>query len=148
MSWRLADAEADLFAEHRPQEVVCADAGWRVEDDAFEVATGECAYLVVEQPLLHPVPKGGVVTVTLWHQSLYAEEEAMGHAALSVGGTLLWEREVPIPSPADVYVDDVIAERNLAEGESLVFHLHNHGANTWNLASVALNDPSDVEGAL
>jgi hypothetical protein len=144
-AWAFASDDDDPFAHHRAEDASCSAVGWGVEAGSLEVDTGACRYLVVEQPLLRGVAEGNPVEVTLWHQSLHADEDAVGHAALAVGGTLLWEREVNIPSPPGIYTDEVLAPRALAAGESVVFHLHNHGANTWNLASVALVDGPDHE---
>ncbi len=137
--WRTSDPEHDPFASHRPEEVACPDVGWGVEGTSVEVSTGDCNYFSVEQPLLQDVPKGTHIHVNLWHQVLHAEAPATGHAALAVGEDVLWEREVSIPGPGSVHGDVVRAPRDLRAGERVVFHLHNHGANTWNLGDVFAN---------
>lgn len=135
-AWAAAGHEHDPFIAHRPVEVRCADAGWEVEADSLEVNTGECHYLVVEQPLLRAIEAGAPLCVTLWHQALYAEEPALAHAAVAIGGEVVWEREAVIPGPSNIWRDEVVAPRAFDVGERVVFHLHNHGANTWNLGSI------------
>lgn len=135
-AWQAMSAERDPMADHRPSEVICAQMGWIVEEDSLEIDTGACNYLSVTQALMRDVPQGSPVAVELWHQVLHAEDPAMGHAALFVDSTLVWERRVPIPSAGAVWLDDVEAPRSFETGDSVVFHLHNHGANTWRLGEV------------
>jgi len=46
------------------------------------------------------------------------------------------EGKVEIPGKAMVYDEGLVADFALAAGEPVVFHLHNHGQNTWTLASI------------
>jgi len=126
----------DPFASHRPANVRCPPAGWRVEGSSIEVNTGECNYLSVEQPLLQDVPEGATIIVDLWHQVLHAPAAAVGHAALAIDGEVVWERAVPIPNVGAVWRDETTAPRRFDAGEAIIFHLHNHGANSWNLGAV------------
>lgn len=135
--WVAVAASEDPLAEHRPWQVVCPEQAWGVEFGSLEVDTGACNYLGVEQPLSRDVPADAAIVVNLWHQPLYAEHEAKGHLALLIGDELMWEREVDIPGPAAILRDELRAPRDLSAGERVVFHIHNHGANTWNLGEVA-----------
>lgn len=140
-AWAESEAHGDPLATHRPAEVECPRVGWSVEGESLEVDTGVCNYLLVEQPLLLDVAEGMPIAVDLWHQALHAEEPATGHAALFVGGELLWEREVEIPGPPAIWSDTVEAPFDLRAGDRVVFHLHNHGVNTWNLGEIAAELP-------
>lgn len=135
-AWSVSGAAEDPFAEHRPAEIACPAIAWGVETSSLEVNTGACNYLSIEQPLLRDVPAGATIVVNLWHQPLHAEQNALGHVALVVGEELVWERSVAIPGPAAVWRDEVPAPRDLGAGERVVFHIHNHGANNWNLGEV------------
>ena len=97
---------------------------------------GECHYLAAGQPLLRDVPDGAPIAVQRWHQPLHADPAAEGHLALAIGGEVIWERTVAIPAPYAVIRDLVAAPRAQLAGETVVFHVHNHGANTWNLGAV------------
>lgn len=142
-AWEGSDAEHDPMAEHRPEIVECPAIGWQVEGGALEVSTGACNYLSIEQPLLRDVGAGTPVVVELWHQTLHAEEPATGHVALFVDGMLLWERQVEIPGPPAIWTDTVEAPSDLLVGDRVVFHLHNHGVNTWYLGDVVSEFPPD-----
>ena len=75
----------------------------------------------------------------MWHSALVAQEPAEGHFALLVDGELLWEKLVTIPADAGAYNDVVPVELQAEAGQTLQLHLHNHGANTWNLLRVERN---------
>lgn len=92
---------------------------------------------MAEQPLLVDVPVGTAIEVDLWHQALFSDEtDATGHVALAVGEEVVWEIEVPIPFPPTVWREVVTAPRDLRMGEPVVLHIHNHGANSWNLGGL------------
>ena len=133
--WAAWEGE-DPMPEHRPARVSCPPAGWSVEGTSLEVDTGKCNYLTVEQPLLLDLPAGTPVTVNLWHQALHADDPGTGHAALFVGDELVWEQQVIIPGPGSLWVGEVVPAADHPAGEPVIFHLHNHGANTWNLGDV------------
>jgi hypothetical protein len=107
-----------------------------VERGSLEVDTVNCNYLLVEHPAQRPVPRGSNVYLELVHFDLAAPEPATAHVALFFGDDLQWELEIPIPSLAYVYKETFQATRDLAEGEPIRFHLHNHGQNTWLLDSL------------
>ena len=65
-----------------------------------------------------------------------APEPAEGHVALAVDGVTLWERTVAIPSDPCSYTDVFESPLTAAAGATLQLHLHNHGANTWNVFRV------------
>jgi hypothetical protein len=58
------------------------------------------------------------------------------HAALALGGDVIWEVEIPIPGEPQFHELDVTLDRAYPEGTELVFHLHNHGINNYRLLPV------------
>ncbi|NJK32711.1 MAG: hypothetical protein HC927_10030, partial [Deltaproteobacteria bacterium] len=80
-----------------------------------------------------------------WWGTLISGTPAEGHLALFVDGELLWETHVAIPGKADAY--RVVIDSPLAApaGAEVIFHLHNHGYNSWNFAGVELLDPASPE---
>ena len=126
-------ARSDPLPDHRPTSADCPDGTWFLEDGTLEVETGYCSYLSLEQPLLSDVAAGELIDVVVWHGELDAAEPAEGHAALLVDGQLIWETWASIPGGAVVYDDQVEAPHDLPAGSTAVFHLHNHGYNSWTL---------------
>ena len=123
---------------HRPDSVDCDPAGWRVELEGMEVETDLCPYIVLTQPLLLDVRAGRDIQILAWHNDLVSPEPAEGHLLLTVGEAVLLDWNEPIPSNAAVASERVSLPTPLRAGDAVVLHVHNHGANTWNLNEVAL----------
>lgn len=136
--WEPAQESADPVPEHRPPEVDCSALSWFVEANSLEVDTTFCNYLTLIQPLAAPVMEGDTLRWSHWHQDLFAAEPAEGHLALSLGGDLVWEQDVPIPSEPDYHEVSWRSDRDFAAGDDIVLHLHNHGTNTWNIGLLEL----------
>jgi hypothetical protein len=131
-AWQRVPAEADPLASHRPPQVVCSyERGYAVEDLDLELDTGACNYVALSQPVGYRLLAGDELRLVWWHYPLSATLPATAHAALLLDGEVLWQRDVPIPSPADLYDVTVPLVRALPPGASVGLHLHNHGANQW-----------------
>jgi len=134
-SWR-EDAAVDPVPEHRPSGAICSPSGWGEEGSSLEVDTGLCPYAVLTQPAGADLQPGDVVEVVLWHKDLVADGPAEAHVLLTVGEVVVYERTVPIPADPTAYTEQVTIDGTAAAGDPVVLHLHNHGANTWNVLSL------------
>lgn len=131
-AWKQVPAAADPLASHRPPQVVCAyERGYTVEDLDLELDTGACSYVALAQPVGYRLLAGDELRLVWWHYPLTATLPATAHAALLLDDEVLWQRDVPIPSPADLYDVTVPLPRELPPGAEVGLHLHNHGANQW-----------------
>ena len=135
-AWREQGAAEDALASHRPPEVNCPANAWREEDGALEVETGYCNYLSLVQPGKVAITRGDDIHLVLWHAQLRNEEPAEAHVAVSIAGKVVFEKQVDIPSAGGIYDVVIPAAANVAVGEPVEFHLHNHGYNTWTLLSL------------
>ena len=126
-----------------PEAVLCPDEAWGVEafdnEVALEVDTALCNLLSVQQTVLVDVSTRDTLYMRLWHDTLSASEPAEAHAALWADGQLLWEDWVPIPSESGMLAPSVRPSLPLAAGSRIVFHLHNHGSNSWSLLELTRN---------
>jgi hypothetical protein len=138
--WEMLDAVADPLAEHRPATVECGIAGWYIEDDKLEINTNSCNYLAARQPSLVAIEAGQQLGLGFYHFDLVAPEPASAHLAILVEGQLLWETTVEIPGDAHVYTEVFESPLTAPAGAEVVFHLHNHGQNTWALQEL-IADP-------
>ncbi len=134
--WQFQSAENDSFAAHRPDAITCPDNAWYEEDGALEVETGYCNYLSLAQPGKAAINKGDNIHLVLWHGQLRFDEPAKAHVAVSIGGRLLWDDLIEIPSAAGIYDVTIPSTVNLAVGSPVEYHLHNHGYNTWTLLTL------------
>jgi hypothetical protein len=137
-AWTFLSTEADPLATERPTTIACGIEGWGPENGKLEIATARCNYLSVGQPALTNANVGSRIVGRISHYDLTFPEPAIAHAALLVGGKLLWERTVTIPGPADVIDVDALVTSAFPAGVPVVFHLHNHGQNNWQVAPLSV----------
>ncbi len=135
LAWTPGTEAEDPLADHRPDDAACPDAAWQIEGQVLEVQSGACrhGWFVQEAGSLRA---GDVLEVELWHTGLDAAEEAQAHAALVLGGEVLWEAFVDIPDDPRVWSLTLDLPSDVPEGELLGLHLHNHGDNVWKLGPV------------
>lgn len=140
-NWAPLSASEDPFASAGSQGDAstppgCGVLGFTVEQGMLEIDTGRCGFMTLEQPALEAVHEGQLVLLTLSHFDLTAPEPAEGVAALALGSCVVWSKTVPIPRAAEVYEEKFVSDCELDRGDPVLFHLHNHGQNNWQLARV------------
>ncbi len=137
--WQEASAQEDPF-DDRLDIPLCAPTSWGLElEDGevfLEVDTTFCDYITLWQPSASRVLAGERIQVMASHGELEADEPAEGHIAVRLGDLTLMDRFEPIPGMEDVFSAEVVVDDDIAGGEPVWFHLHNHGANTWRLIDV------------
>ncbi|MEQ1566523.1 MAG: hypothetical protein ABMA64_12850 [Myxococcota bacterium] len=136
---------ADPYAPDRPVGADCPPSGYTVEGSSFEVNTGSCTWAWFQQPAAVDLIPGDVVEIVFWHSVLVADGPATGHLALSVGDAPLFEATVDIPHDPAAYTEVVEVPFTSDPGDVVTLHLHNHGANTWNLLRVERQATGTVE---
>lgn len=130
------DAAASDPFDDVPAEGECPIGGTTIEGSTFEANTGLCTYLWTEQALLADLVPGDVIELVFWHSTLVSDVPAEGHLALAVDGEVLYDRRIPIPAGYAAYTEQAEVGFAAEAGAPLGLHLHNHGANTWNLLRV------------
>jgi hypothetical protein len=137
MAHEWAEADVDLL-DHRADDLLCAAKGWNVELDGLEVDTAACPYANLEQPVLVDMHQGDQLRIQGWHSDLIHTEPTQAHIALVAEHGVLWELSIDIPHDADTWDETVPAPFDLNRGQNISLHLHNHGANTYNLNTVTI----------
>ena len=56
--------------------------------------------------------------------------------SLLVGNQVLFEIHPQIPASAQIWDEIILVENEQSAGDTLVFHLHNHGTNSWRLGGL------------
>ncbi|MFT5484825.1 MAG: hypothetical protein ACI9GW_003493 [Halieaceae bacterium] len=136
-AWDFQAKNRDGFPDHRPVTIDCdRDEGWRVEDDTMEIRTDSCNYLSLTQESLINIPAGNRIEFSLSHGDLVYRESTSAHVALSIAGIVVWDREIDIPSESAIIREDLVLGFDIAQRDSIEFHLHNHGSNAWTLHSI------------
>lgn len=138
--WRRYDAAADPLASHQPAQIECFESATYVEYDSYEVDTVRCNYLLAQTGALREVPAGSELRVELLHYDLVASAPAETHVAILFGDELQWEHSIPIPSLANLVEAKFRSRTALGFQEPIRLHLHNHGANTYLLVALEVED--------
>ena len=142
-----ASETSDPWPEHRPATTDCSPLAWTeevtAEGSSLEIDAGACDYLVLTQGSLDTVAAGEVVRFIVRHGELDAGEPAEGHVGLVLDGWDLLDEAVSIPSGEASWTLSTEAPRGILEGAPILLHLHNHGANTWNLDSLTVAPAAD-----
>ena len=122
-------AAADDPFQDRPETVSCPASGYGLEDGFFEIETDACGYGTFMQLSQVAIAQGQAIRVNLWHSPLSSEEPAEAHLAIQLGDWLMFERRIPIPNPAQVLDEYIVAGRDIEAGTPVYLHVHNHGNN-------------------
>lgn len=133
--WVTGDVALDPLTD-RPDDGLCPESGVYVEGGTIEVNTEKCTYAWLQQPTLVDLAPDDVVEIVFWHSALLADAPAYGHLAITLGEQLVHERWVDIPADAMAYTDRIVTPPAAPAGTMIGLHLHNHGANTWNVLRV------------
>jgi hypothetical protein len=137
--WAQVPPETDPF---RIDGTRCADHQMRVEDfsgeRSFTIETRGCRWATVEQPALAAVRAGETLTFRLWFFSQTSFEVAEASLVVALGATPLWTERVPLPSlSGGLLFGSFAAPRDIGAGEAILWHVGNHGTNSWNLIEVS-----------
>lgn len=144
--WAPVASDRDPFSDWAEGAIDCNPlVGFFPELGALEIDTGQCNFVTVEQPLPLALAARSELEVELVHFDLVAAAPATARAAIAfassndVSGAELtssWEKPVPIPAPANRIVERFSNDEELSVGDRILFHLQNHGQNTWMLVRV------------
>ena len=136
--WKIQGAASDSLSAHRPAVVECPANSWYEEGGALEVETGYCNYFSATQPIKTAVNKGDNIHVVLWHGQLRFDQPEEAHVAISLNGMVIWEDQIEIPNDGSIYDITVPSTVSAKIGDSVEYHVHNHGKNTWTLLTLSV----------
>ena len=124
--------------DHRIEDPECPGLPYREEYGGVEINTGRCDEITLTQPTLIPLKQGDRLRIIAWHSQLISEDPTPHEGAfmLAIGGQLVWSEHSPIPGPARSFDLILQTQVDIAAGEPVHLHVHNHGANAWNLLSI------------
>ena len=111
----------------------------------YSVQTGECNWHTISQPSALRMEPGDRLQLRVWHFELVADAPATANVHLIIDGEEWAMAKEPIPSTGRMIVIDMPVTRVVPAGVDVVFHLDNHGINSWHLVDLILN-PTDEQG--
>lgn len=136
--WSEVPRETDPFVSESEQAPACVGPGFFVENEWVEVDTGLCTWVTLEARARFDVARGQWLRLVVSHYDLSASAPGEGVLRLQLGACDVWQKAVSIPNPAAVYDEELESPCAVEAGGTLVFHLHNHGQNTWQLQELAV----------
>ncbi len=139
-AWTAVERDADPFVTDASVVPTCSGPGFYPEPDLswLEIDTGECSWVTIEAAAAVPVEKQDSLRLVVSHYDLTAPQPARAELDLRFGDCKVWSKTVEIPGAAAVYTEEVKSPCSSAEGDSVFFHLHNHGQNTWQLQELSV----------
>jgi hypothetical protein len=142
--WVVLQGSDDPFVSERPENPTCDAAYAKYEmfsnEPSFGVDTQNCDYISVGQPSLLPVVAGDKLQLRIWHFQLTAPEAAEAHIAVTLAGTSLLDKRYPIPSGSFLDRPEVQAAADADQGSPIVFHVHNHGDNSFSFIEMSIKE--------
>jgi hypothetical protein len=146
-------ARDDPFGEP-PAGWACDPSGWGTErfglEESLVVRTQLCDFASFSQPITRRLHRGDRLFLRAWHDPLTAWDTEAGtvaaHLGLAIDGRLVWGVQVPIPNAGQIVLADVDMPVDVPAGADAVFHVDNHGANTYHLLEVSVRRPVSAGG--
>jgi len=140
-AWRLTSPERDPFVGRATGRISCGGADFGIEYGGLEVSTAYCGYITLTQPLLNAVKRGDVIELSAWHSPLVSASPGEGLIALQLAGQTVWQQELSIPAEAKSWEARFESPVSAEAGEPVLFHVSNHGANSYTLYSLTVTQP-------
>ncbi len=138
--WATIDRDADPFVTDLDAAPACIASGVRTEPEQswLELDTAQCGWITLRADAQHAVELGQPLQLSISHYDLEAATLASAELRLTFAGCSAWSKSVSIPSPAAVYVEEFDSPCALRERGEVLFHLHNHGQNTYQLRALSV----------
>ena len=135
------DADGDT-----PHNVrVCGDAAVYTEvldgDESLTVDTNICGWATTKETLALGVDEGATMFARVFYFQQVAPGIADAHLVFTVDNVPFWQETIPLPQPSTLIAKDFAAPFAAKEGAELMWHVDNHGVNTWNLFEMSVTTP-------
>jgi hypothetical protein len=142
--WSAVTPDDDPLVEDLEQVPACQAAAFWIEPqlDWIEIDSGICNWVTLRAAARAPVAPGTRLALTVSHYDLVAGAPAEATLRLVLGECEAWSKTLSIPADAAVYEEQLDAPCALDEGATILFHVHNHGQNSYQLQQLsALREP-------
>ena len=143
-AWRILDPEADPYRAALVGRTRCDRTDFGEEYGGVELSTVRCGYLTLSQGLQRSIARGALIELQFWHSSLVSERPHEGLIALRIGEEELLRQPISIPADAKSWTLRWESERALDVDTEVLFHVHNHGANSYVLYRLSVGLPEEM----
>lgn len=136
--WRLVRLSDDPFSSFLETRIPCRAIDFGEEYNGVEVSTQNCGYITLSQSILRKINVGDLLELNIWHSPLLSTHLSEGMIILQINQTLLWSQPLSIPAPAQSWTIQFHSPVKIMKDEALLFHIRNHGANSYTLNSLSV----------
>jgi hypothetical protein len=138
-AWSSVARADDPFVTEPEAAPACVGPGFRLETDLqqLELDTGLCNWVTLSGSALFDVSAGQELQLEFSHYNLEAAAPATAELKLAFPDCDVWTKALAIPGAAEVYKEQFASPCALKTGQSVLFHLHNHGQNTYQVQDLA-----------
>ena len=136
--WSLLETHLDPFLDQLGTRKACSSLDYGPEYEGVEVSTKFCGYMSLVQPLSVALQKGETLKFNFWHNLLISNPPAEGMISIQIADQVLWSQRLSIPSPAEVWTVEISSPQDFKVGEQVIFHVRNHGANSYTLNELSV----------
>ena len=139
-AWSSVARTGDPFVTDPEAAPACVGPGFRLETDLqqLELDTGLCNWVTLSGSALFDVSGGQQLELEFSHYNLEAAAPATAELKLAFPDCEVWKKQLAIPGAAEVYREQFASPCALKAGQSVLFHLHNHGQNTYQVQDLAV----------
>ena len=136
--WSLLEPDLDPFFDQLGSRKTCGSLDFGPEYDGVEVSTKFCDYISLVQPLSFEIEKEDKLKLNLWHNLLISNDPSEGVISIQIADQELWSQRLIIPSPAYSWTFEIDSPQDFQTGDSVIFHVRNHGANSYTLNELSV----------
>jgi hypothetical protein len=138
-AWSSVSRAEDPFVDDVDAAPACVGPGFYLEQQYhwLEIDTGLCNWVTLRAGTLDAVTEGQMLQLTVSHYDLEAAAPAAAELRLTLDACAAWSKTIPIPSDAAVYKEQFASPCALPKHGSMLFHLNNHGQNTYQLQDLS-----------
>jgi hypothetical protein len=136
--WAPVERAEDPFVSVADPPPEC-EPSFHLEDaqNWLEVDTTACNWVTLRQAARAQVAAGDRLEFDFSHFDLDADAPSTAELRLRFDDCDVWSKSIPIPGAADVYAEQFRSPCRLTRDSQVLFHLHNHGQNTYQLKDLS-----------
>lgn len=139
-AWSSVARDDDPFVTDPEAAPACVGPGFRLEtaEQRLEFETGLCNWVTLTGKALFDVRRDQQLQLEFSHYNLDAAAPATAELKLAFPDCDVWTKQIAIPGAAAVYKEQFASPCTLTAGQDVLFHLHNHGQNTYQVQDLAV----------
>lgn len=136
--WRILASDFDPFIGQQSSRKACGILDYAPEYDGVEISTKFCDYMSLVQLLSFDIKAGEILRLNIWHSILLNNSSVNGLISIQIADQEIWTQSLNIPGPAESWTLEFASPRDFETGDRVIFHVHNHGANSYTLNELSV----------